>query len=107
MIVLIIMSIILNIAFIINNTSIILSIVCTISTFTFLLRPFGIQVKWYELPKKEWLFFFLVYILSLFSRHFSLLSFLISIGLRLLQYLIVYYDDTNYIYYEVEEEKEV
>lgn len=45
--------------------------------------------------------------LSLFFKDFSILRFLLFLVIRAIQILIVWYDDTFYVYYEVKEEKEV
>lgn len=84
-----------------------LSIVATISSITFLLRPLGTRAKWYKMVQGEFIFYFLIYMLSLFFKDFSILKFLLFIVIRAIQVLIVWYDDTFYIYYEVKEEKEV
>jgi len=84
-----------------------LSIVATISSITFLLRPLGTRAKWYKMVQGEFIFYFLIYMLSLFFKNFSILRFIAFILIRAIQILIVWYDDTFFVYYEVKEEKEV
>ena len=61
----------------------------------------------YKMVQGEFIFYFLIYMLSLFFKDFSILRFLIFLVIRAIQILIVWYDDTFYVYYEVKEEKEV
>jgi hypothetical protein len=91
--------------FVVNNAF--LAIVATISSVTFLLRPLGTRAKWYKMVQGEFIFYFLIYMLSLFFKDFSILRFLLFLVIRAIQILIVWYDDTFYVYYEVKEEKEV
>lgn len=77
------------------------------TTATFVLRPFGVHTKLSKIVPVEILFAFLAFNGSLLFKTFDILIYLEMIGLRLIFYAIVYWDDTQYVYVQEEEEKEV
>lgn len=77
------------------------------TTGSFVLRPFGIYVKATKLMAVEGLILFMVFNGSLVFKTFSIVTYIIMIGIRLIFYGIVRYDDTQYVYVTEEEEKEI
>lgn len=107
MVVLIILSIIdLILMFVVNPVNLI-TWVAVFTTGSFVLRPFGIHVKVSKIIPVEVLLAFLAFNVSLIFKTFSLPTYLMMAGLRALFYLIVWYDDTQYVYIQEEEEKEI
>lgn len=86
------------------------NIVTWVSIFTtgsFMLRPFGIHVKIEKIIPVEVLFAFLAFNFSLIFKTFSGKTYILMILVRLIFYAIVWYDDTQYVYVQEEEEKEI
>ena len=74
---------------------------------TFLLRKFGIHIKVTKIIPAEVLFMFLYFNGSLVFKTFTITNYIIMIIIRIVFYLIVYYDDTAYVYITEEVEKEM
>lgn len=77
------------------------------TTGSFVLRPFGIHVKVKKIIPVEVLIAFLAFNGSLILKTFSIKTYLLMILVRLVFYVIVWYDDTQYVYVQEEEEKEI
>lgn len=77
------------------------------TTGSFILRPFGIHVKLQKIIPVEALVAFLAFNGSMLFKTFSLKTYIIMIIIRCVFYAIVYYDDTQYVYIQEEEEKEI
>lgn len=92
--------------FIVNKINVI-TWVAFFTTATFVLRPFGVHTKVTKIIPVEILFAFLAFNGSLIFKTFDIVIYLKMIGLRLVFYAIVYYDDREYVYVQEEEEKEV
>lgn len=81
--------------------------VCVGTTLSFMLRPLGVYVKLGKILPLEFLVYFLVFNFSLVIGTFSLVKYLLMIVIRLLFYAVVYYDDTQYVRVQEEEEIEL
>jgi hypothetical protein len=81
--------------------------VALFTTGSFVLRPFGIHTKVTKIIPVEGLFAFLAFNGSLIFKTFDIVTYLLMIGIRLVFYAIVWYDDTQYVYVQEEEEKEI
>lgn len=92
--------------FIINPTNII-TWMSIFTTGSFILRPFGIHVKVDKIIPVEILVAFLAFNGSLVFKTFSIKTYLLMIVTRCVFYLIVRYDDTEFVYIQEEEEKEI
>lgn len=107
MLVLIILSILDLIAMFIVNPVNIITWMSIFTTGSFILRPMGIHVKVEKIIPIEVLIAFLAFNGSLLLKTFSITNYLLMIAIRSIFYLIVYYDDKNYVYVQEEEEKEI
>lgn len=86
------------------------NIITWVSVFTngsFFLRPLGIHVKINKIIPVEVLFAFLAFNGSLMFKTFDIWNYLSMVVVRLIFYAIVWYDDTQYVYVQEEEEKEM
>lgn len=81
--------------------------VSIISTSTFLLRRVGVRVKHTKIIGAEFLLLFLCINVSLLFKTFSIVTYLLMILVRCIFYLVVWYDDTQYVYITEEIEKEI
>lgn len=75
------------------------------TTMTFVLRPIGVYYRVGRIIPIEVIMMFIGFNFSLVFRTFSGKTYLLMILCRLLFYLIVWYDDTQYVYVTEEEEK--
>ena len=107
MIVLQILTVLNIIAMFIVNPSNMLSWVSIFTNMSFVLRPFGIHVPVKKIISVEALLGFIIFNGSLVFRSFDIKKYLIMIFIRCIFYLIVYYDDTQFVYVQEEEEKEI
>lgn len=107
MVLLIILSILDVIAMFVVNPCNVFTWFCVFTTASFILRPFGVHIKLKKIIPLEVIILFLVFNGSLILKTFSIPLYLGMIVLRLLFYLIVWYDDKHYVYLQEEEEKEV
>lgn len=92
--------------FLINPVNI-MTWVSLISNISFILRPFSIHVKLSKIIPVEVLLAFLAFNGSLILRTFSIKTYLLMILVRLVFYAVVWYDDTQFVYIQEEEEREI
>lgn len=107
MVILIILSILDLIAMFVVNPVNVITWVSIFTTGSFILRPFGIHVKVTKIIPVEVLIAFLAFNGSLIFRTFSIKTYLLMVLVRIIFYAIVWYDDTQYVYIQEEEEKEI
>lgn len=81
--------------------------VCLFTTGSFWLRPFGKHVKVTKIIPVEVLVAFLAFNGSLLFKTFSIPTYLLMIVIRLVFYAVVWYDDTQLVYVQQREEKEL
>lgn len=75
---------------------------------TFILRPIGVKrVKVEKIIPAEFLFAFLSFNGSLLLKTFSIKNYLVLILLRCIFYIIVYYEDKEWVLFQEEEIKEI
>lgn len=107
MILLIVLSVLDVVAmFFVNHVNII-TWVSILTTGSFVLRPFGIHIKVQKIIPVEVLIAFLAFNGSMMLKTLSISNYLLMILIRCVFYLIVWYDDTQYVYIQKEEVKEI
>lgn len=80
---------------------------CIFTTMSFILRRVGVHVKVTKVMAVEILIGFLAFNGSLFFKTFDWRKYLLMLMIRGVFYLIVWYDDSQYVYVQEEEEKEM